>query len=290
MDSEKCRALLCVLETGSLTAAAEKLGYTPSGVSRMMAAFEDEIGFTLLDRGRGGVEATAACRRLLPVVRELADTGRRVFETAAAIRGAEIGSICVASAYSAYYTLLAETVAAFSAAHPGIDVQILQGSSTVLCAALERHEADFCIVSRRDGDFDFLPLVRDPIAVWLPGSHPLAAADSVPIRAFETEPYIATYPEQNTDNDHILRAHGITPRTRYTTIDERATAALVRAGLGISMNNGILARDVDLTGIAVRPLSPEHIIEIGAALPHAHRRSPAASLFLDTARKTGLIM
>ena len=290
MDSEKCRALLCVLETGSLTAAAETLGYTPSGVSRMMAALEDEVGFTLLERGRGGVEATAACARLLPVVRELADTGRRIRETAAAIRGAEIGSICVASAYSAYYASLAETVAAFSAAHPGIDVQILQGSSTVLCAALERREADFCIVSRRAGDFDFLPLVRDPMAVWLPEHHPLAAAETVSIRAFETEPYIATYPEQNTDNDRVLRRHGITPNTRYTTIDERATAALVRAGLGISMNNGILAREVDRTGIAVRPLVPEQIIEIGAALPRAHRRSPAANAFLETARTTGLIM
>ena len=40
MDTEKCRALLAVLEAGSLSAAAEKLDYTPSGLSRMMA----EIG------------------------------------------------------------------------------------------------------------------------------------------------------------------------------------------------------------------------------------------------------
>ena len=38
MDTEKCRALLCTIETGRLSAAAEQLGYTPSGVSRMMAA------------------------------------------------------------------------------------------------------------------------------------------------------------------------------------------------------------------------------------------------------------
>ena len=31
MDTEKCRALLAVLEAGSLSAAAEKLDYTPSG-------------------------------------------------------------------------------------------------------------------------------------------------------------------------------------------------------------------------------------------------------------------
>ena len=42
MDTEKCRALLAVLEAGSLSAAAEKLDYTPSGLSRMMAALEQE--------------------------------------------------------------------------------------------------------------------------------------------------------------------------------------------------------------------------------------------------------
>ena len=289
MDTEKCRALLCVLETGSLTAAAETLGYTPSGVSRMMAALEEEVGFPLLERGRGGVTATAACVELLPAVRDMADVGRRIIETAAAVRGAEVGSICVASAYGAYYARLAETVAVFSAAHPGIDVQILQGSSTRLCAALEERAVDFAIVSRRDGAFDFLTLLRDPMMVWLPEAHPLAKQNTVPIRAFETEPYIATYPSQNTDNDRILHAHGITPKTRFATIDERATAALVRAGLGISMNNGILAQDLDLAGIAVRPLAPDTIVEIGAAMPPESRRSPAAKAFFATAKESGLI-
>ncbi|MBQ3263225.1 MAG: LysR family transcriptional regulator, partial [Oscillospiraceae bacterium] len=58
MDTAKCAALLKVLELGSLSAAAEALGYTPSGVSRMMAAMEAETGLPLLRRGRHGVEAT----------------------------------------------------------------------------------------------------------------------------------------------------------------------------------------------------------------------------------------
>ena len=55
MDTEKCRALLAVLEAGSLSAAAEKLDYTPSGLSRMMAALEQELGFPLLSRSHSGV-------------------------------------------------------------------------------------------------------------------------------------------------------------------------------------------------------------------------------------------
>lgn len=289
MDTEKCRALLCVLETGSLSAAAERLGYTPSGISRMMAALEEELGFCLLERGRAGAAPTKACELMLPVIRELTEAGRRVQETAAAVRGVEVGSICVGSAYGAFYAPLADTVAAFSRAHPGIDVQILQGSSSVLCAAIEKREVDFAIVSRREGAFDFLPLLCDPMTAWVPEAHPLASQTSVPITAFANEPYIATYPAQNTDNDRILAAHGIVPKTRFATIDDRATAALVRAGLGISMNNGLLAQGQDLTGIAVRPLSPEIIIEIGAAMPDLSRRTPAARAFLRTAEETGLL-
>ena len=38
MDTEKARALLCAIEEGSLTAVSERLGYTISGISRMMAS------------------------------------------------------------------------------------------------------------------------------------------------------------------------------------------------------------------------------------------------------------
>ena len=58
MDTDKCAALLCVLESGSITAAAEKLGYTVSGISRMMAALEAESGFPLLLRSKNGVVPT----------------------------------------------------------------------------------------------------------------------------------------------------------------------------------------------------------------------------------------
>ena len=37
METEKIRVLLQVLELGTLSAAAEKLGYTPSGLSRSIA-------------------------------------------------------------------------------------------------------------------------------------------------------------------------------------------------------------------------------------------------------------
>ena len=40
MDTEKCRVLLTVLHERSLSAAAEALGYTPSGISRLVDSLE----------------------------------------------------------------------------------------------------------------------------------------------------------------------------------------------------------------------------------------------------------
>lgn len=103
MDTEKCRALLAVLEAGSLSAAAEKLDYTPSGLSRMMAALEQELGFPLLSRSHSGVQPTRACRTLLPTLRELTHWSGLLDAQAAEIRGVETGTIAVGCVYGAYY-------------------------------------------------------------------------------------------------------------------------------------------------------------------------------------------
>ena len=153
MDTEKCTALLCVLECGSITAAAEKLGYTVSGVSRMMAALEAESGFPLLLRSRTGVAPTEDCMRMLPTFRELARLGALYEARSLAVRGLDTGVIRVGSVYGAYYDWLAQTIASFSKRHPGIEVHFLQGSSSEFYTRLSEHEADFCIVSRREGDY-----------------------------------------------------------------------------------------------------------------------------------------
>ena len=280
MDTEKCAALLCVIESGSITAAAEKLGYTVSGMSRMMAAMETESGFPLLVRSKSGVVPTKDCIRLLPTVKELARLGGLYEECTFAVRGLETGVIRVGSVYSAYYDWLAQTIASFSALHPGIEIRFLQGSSSEFYAALAEHEVDFCIVSWREGDYDFYPLRRDPLVAWVPADHPRVKDGSYPLKDFVSEPYIDTYPGQETDNERAFRANGLSPHGQFLSVDIQATRAMVAAGLGVSLCNSILAHGLDLNGIAALETLPRCEIEIGIAAPRKAVRSPAAENFL----------
>lgn len=66
MESKKLEALLMAVDLGSFTKAAEVMGYTQSGLTHMMNSLEREVGFTLLERGRGGVRLTKDGERVAP--------------------------------------------------------------------------------------------------------------------------------------------------------------------------------------------------------------------------------
>ena len=158
METERCRALLSAVEKGSLTAAAEKLGYTVSGISRMMASLEEETGFPLLVRGREGVMPTEECRELLPVIRQLLAAADVYEQTASEICGLNRGTIRIGTSYYAYYKWFAELIADFEKEYPGIIIEIVDGTSTELLQALENHTADLCIISKRPGSFNWILL------------------------------------------------------------------------------------------------------------------------------------
>ena len=73
MDSEKFHALLKAIECGSLTGAAEELGYTQAGLTHMMNRLEKEIGDSLLQRTKLGVKLSPDGKDLLPYIKNFTD-------------------------------------------------------------------------------------------------------------------------------------------------------------------------------------------------------------------------
>ena len=101
---------------------------------------------------------------------------------------------------------------------------------------LSFHQADFCLISEREGDHNWILLRNDPMVALIPPGHPLAKETSVPMEAFAVESYIQTYPGQDVDNARIFSRH-ITPNPQFSTMDINATYSMVEAGLGIGINN-----------------------------------------------------
>ena len=76
METKKLEALLVSAKLGSFTKSAQELGYTQSGLTHMMNALEQEIGFALLERGHYGTRLTARGEQLEPAIRRFLEAGQ----------------------------------------------------------------------------------------------------------------------------------------------------------------------------------------------------------------------
>lgn len=282
MDTEKWAVLLAASDSGSLSAAAEALGYTPSGVSRVIAGLEQETGFPLLVRHRRGVSPTRECQELLPTVREAVHLAETLRQQTDQFRGLERGELAVGTTYHACYPWLGRTIARFTKVHPGITFHFLEGLSSDLCQAVTERRADFCVVSYREGDFCWLPLFEDPLLALVSCAHPLARAAAFPLEAFAREPFICIHPGQETDNSRLFSRYGIRPNTRFTTTDSAAALAMVEAGLGVTLVNGLVCRNLS-PQLRALPLDPPQMIRVGAA--YSASPTPAARQFLRFVRQ-----
>ena len=98
----------------------------------------DHSTFTSI-QPRPVARATAECERMLPAVRRLLREGENCEQTAAQIRGLDIGTVTVGTAYSAFYPALARIMSEFHDKYLGIQVQFKNGFSTELLNQLNMH-------------------------------------------------------------------------------------------------------------------------------------------------------
>ena len=283
MESARCRAFLAAAEHGSFSAAAEALHYTPSGVSQLVTALEQELELTLLRRTRRGVTLTQAGEKILPAARALLQQEDRIRQLAAEINGLQLGSITVGTYPSMAMLYLPEVLRAFSRDFPQIKVQVREGEQREIVEWLQTGAADVGFLGggeRLPGDW--LPLAEDPMLAMLPRTHPLAEAEVFPLEAVRGEPFIMGGQGWDSDAIDMLHAHGIEPNVVLSTVSGISVLAMIEGGLGMSIMNRLVTR-VQSADIAMLPLDPPQHITLGMLLPSLDEAPPAVQKFVQYA-------
>lgn len=142
MDWDDCRYFLTVAETGSLSAAARRLGQSHSTILRRLDKLEEALDARLFERFQSGYMLTATGEELLAL---LAPVGEHMEEAERKISGrnAELrGTIRVTTTDTLLHGLLLPALSAFRAAHPGIRLQLTVANSFL---NLTRRDADVAI-------------------------------------------------------------------------------------------------------------------------------------------------
>ena len=185
MAIHKYQAFVRVAEMGSITKAAEAMGYTQSAVSRMVADLEDEWNLNLLRRSRGGLALSSDGLMLLPYIKDLCSHYEALQEQANSLKGLETGFIRIGSCSSFSTQCLPSILKNFEQRYPRIVFQLQNMEYSETEEALCAGEIDCGFISAPySPELDVTVLLRDRMLAVLPPDHPLADAPSYPLKRF----------------------------------------------------------------------------------------------------------
>ncbi|GIO97049.1 LysR family transcriptional regulator [Paenibacillus lautus] len=281
MSINKFKVLLKVVELGSLTKAAEVMGFTQSGVSHMINSLEDEFGFSLLIRNRSGAKLTTNGEEILKTIREILKWNEHLEQQVASIHGIELGTIHIGTFTSVGVHWLPGIIQDFQRDYPHIDIRLVEGDYREIEDWIAEGKIDCGFLSLPTSDiFDAILLHQDPMLVLLPMEHPLSSEDSITLSQIENEPFIM--PSQGSDYDvnRMLEKARTKPDIKYTLGDDYAIMAMVEKGLGISILPELVLRGQQ-RNIRLIELKEKSFRSLGIAVNSMREISPATKRFLN---------
>jgi DNA-binding transcriptional LysR family regulator len=281
METARLRAFVETADKGSVKAAADSLGYTPSAISQLITALEKELGITLFMRSQKGMKITAEGGEMLPLVRSYLTHEEEIYTFAAELKGITKGKLTIASYPSIATTWLPEIVRRFKNDYPGIQISLMESIKTDVFHHFEQNEADLAFLAYSEPmPYEWIPLTKTNVIAAVPEGHRLAEAKTFPLAECENDDFIMGSWGKEMEILEILERNDVHPEIKYTTYDTPATLAMVRMGLGISFVNELSAQFWN-EHLVKMPLDPPQKITFGVAFPSREHMTGASRKFLD---------
>jgi DNA-binding transcriptional LysR family regulator len=235
LDWNQLRAFLETAETGSLSAAARKLGLTQPTLSRQVAAIEQSMGVTLFERVGKAMALTATGLDLLEHARGMGSAAEAIGLAATGRSQAVGGVVSVSATDIVAARVLPPLVRRLREKAPGIAIEVI---ATSALSDLQRREADIAIRHVKPEQPDLIArLVREATAHFYASEnwvkthgHPRTAEDAAHL------PFVGT---QRADQYlGFLRQHGLpVSEANFSCYAEHSVThwSFVREGLGIGI-------------------------------------------------------
>lgn len=256
MNISKYKALLCAVDMGSFSAAAQKLGYTQSGLTHMMNALEDELGISLLVRGYFGVKLTPGAERIVPKIRELVACEDALSNEIELVKSYGDNIIRIGAFSSMAQRVLPAIVERFAEEFPDVAINIQTGTVTEIYGGLDEGRFDICFGSRNPKyDFKWTPLFSDKFYAILPKNYPIT--DGIfPISGFNGTKFLMPGLGFDDDIGAVFAENNVHPFVTPTYVDDPAIISMVEHNLGVSMLSELIIQG--LSGDVQRiPIVPE---------------------------------
>lgn len=252
-----------VVETGSFTAASEKLGVTPSAVSRKISRLEDALSVKLLERTTRNVSVSEAGKAIYRYCRQMIDLAKEAAHVSNSVASKPVGNLRIAVPKAYGNQVLKPHLFSFLQEYPDINLRVTVTDQFVDPIA---DEVDIIfrltdkpvegLVSRVIGKVD-LVLCASPEYIKING---------IPKNPTELKNHQCIYlGETPSDNQwkFVLSGHevSVTVDGRYVVNHTEMRLSAIKQGLGIGILPDFSAKSSLDDGSVVRVLTDWQIKE-----------------------------
>ena len=246
------RAFLAVLEEGSLSGAARRLGIAQPTVRARVEALEHALGTVLFTRSVNGLVATEQARALAYPARAMAMASDAFVRAASAPPGEIAGAVRLSVSEFVGVEVLPPMLLSLRAAHPGIVVEVSLSNAT---ADLLEQEVDIAVRMHPPRQEALMAKKIGTIPLGLFAHPDYLARQGAPTSLDDLVAHDFIGPDRARSDLQLAAAlHPGLTRERFVvrTDSHPAQLALARAGLGIA----VVQRPIGRADPLLRPVLP----------------------------------
>jgi DNA-binding transcriptional LysR family regulator len=296
LNHRQLEAFHTLMQTGTVTSAAQLLSISQPAVSRLISDLESVLGFTLFIRNKGRLTPTQEARALAREV-ELSFVGlETIRQTAKDLREFRTGSLKIATMPALALSYLPHLAHRFLDSHPGVtlDLQVFPSDTVAHRVATQRVDVGFAVQWRTDPTIVAEVLAAAPLMAVLPRDFPLPVDGVVRPQTLEGAPFISLELGLQTRFliDQAFFAARISRRLMVETSLSHVACDLVAAGAGVSLVDPLTALSFQDKGVCVMPFVPAirfeyHVLYPGQVPPALLTQRFVTYLRDETARILG---
>lgn len=285
MDIKKITALLTVIRDGSLSAAADELGYSQPGLTNMMNSLEDELELKLLLRSKSGVRLSEDGQALLDKMMELHRVNEEFIESVSKLRERGRSTLHIGAIASAARNWMPEIVAEYKRMRPGLDIFVTRYENLTESYDAVRHgETDCAFVSYSDGitsDLEYIPLYDDEMIAIMPESY--EGEGPVSPLIFDRKDFLMPIGGLDISILPFFEGGSSVPEFRRSNLDDQTIASMVAHGLGYSILSRLIMQGIN-EPVKMFSLSPPSFRQIGIICKADRKGDGSISELIKTAR------
>jgi len=289
MDTNRLRTLRELARCGTMAAAAEALGLTPSAVSQHIYGLQDAVGVALTQRDGRGVRLTPAGELLVRHAQSVLSILDEARVELAQLKDAIAGNLRVTAFSSVALVLMPPVIAQLAAAYPQLNIQLEEMEPNEGLAALGSWRSDIALiddlsilVGARHEHIGFVPLMQDRLSALVPDTHALAGRAVCSLAELRQDAWALDVPSSafRVFVHKLCTQHGFEPRVNVSARSFETILAMVAAGCSVSVAPGLWLKHLR-RGVVDIALQPESGREISVAYRRGERHHPAIQVFIE---------